>query len=253
MYSLRSTRVPYTNYGTGGPLNCPRRVVHECMYVHMCISMYVCMYAFTVCSLYDMCVCHLLQYISSTVSIQLAMTISTMESFTRTPTAQSSSPTSPSNISASLAAIATDISPPPPTKSTSPVSQTMPPQSTDTGMSPANTERRKTWSGNGKNSELTMSTVDDYIIVDLPSPATKDDTSSRVPSSEFFPVSQVILNPDDLSMCVVNIGLCVMLYSFQPAQTGAAIKVSVYICHTLYIHNPTHINGSPRLCTYTNM
>ncbi|XP_065907134.1 syntaxin-binding protein 5-like isoform X2 [Dysidea avara] len=161
---------------------------------------------------------------ANSISIQLAMTISTMESFTRTPTAQSSSPTSPSNISASLAAIATDISPPPPTKSTSPVSQTMPPQSTDTGMSPANTERRKTWSGNGKNSELTMSTVDDYIIVDLPSPATKDDTSSRVPSSEFFPVSQVILNPDDLSMCVVNIGLCVMLYSFQPAQTGAAIK-----------------------------
>jgi len=93
-------------------------------------------------------------------------------------------------------------------------------------MSAAN-DRRKTWSSNSKaNSELTMSTVDDYVIVDLPSPATKDDTSSSLPSSEFFPVSQVLLNPNDMSMCVVNIGLCVLLYSFQPTNTST-IKVCV--------------------------
>jgi len=75
-----------------------------------------------------------------------------------------------------------------------------------------------------------MNTVDDYVIVDLPSPASIDDTSSSSLSSDFFPVSQVLLNPNDMTMCVVNIGLCVMIYSFQPANTSATIKVSMSVC-----------------------
>jgi len=77
-----------------------------------------------------------------------------------------------------------------------------------------------------------MSTVDDYVVVDLPSPATKDDTSNSMPSSEFFPVSQVLFNPNDMSICVVNIGLCVLLYSFQPTNTSPikVCVVCVFVC-----------------------
>ena len=91
----------------------------------------------------------------------------------------------------------------------------------------ADDDKMKTWSSTSNPADLAMSTVDDYVIVDLPSPVVNDDDSSnRVPPSEFFPVSHVVLNPDDLTMCVVNIGLCVMLYSFQSAQMSPTVRVS---------------------------
>lgn len=75
-----------------------------------------------------------------------------------------------------------------------------------------------------------------------------DAIASTVPISEYFPVSHVILNNTDWSLTVVNVGLCVMLYTFQPSNPNTTVKVcdaciilnySTYFCKSielLYIH-----------------
>ena len=52
-----------------------------------------------------------------------------------------------------------------------------------------------------------------------------DAITSVVPMSEYFPVSHVILNDTDWSLTVINVGLCVMLYTFQSCKPSTAIKV----------------------------
>lgn len=52
-----------------------------------------------------------------------------------------------------------------------------------------------------------------------------DAIESVVPMSEYFPVSHVILNDTDWSLTVINVGLCVMLYTFQPSKPKASVKV----------------------------
>lgn len=69
---------------------------------------------------------------------------------------------------------------------------------------------------------------DDFVVIDLPSSddlVDTDTTPVEVPVSEYFPVSHVILNSVDWSLTVANVGLCVMIYSFQPSKPYTAIKV----------------------------
>ena len=53
-----------------------------------------------------------------------------------------------------------------------------------------------------------------------------------VPALDFFPVSHIILNNVDWSLTVVNIGLCVMIYSYQLSMPDTDIKV----CACTYMH-----------------
>ena len=68
----------------------------------------------------------------------------------------------------------------------------------------------------------------DYCIVELLS--SKDLGVSLL---DFFPVTHVILNNVDWSLTVVNIGLCVMIYSFQLSNPNNDIKVCI-ITYVLY-------------------
>ena len=56
----------------------------------------------------------------------------------------------------------------------------------------------------------------EFLMIELPSPEEL---------TEYFPVSHVILNNVDWSLTVVNDGLCVMIYSFQPSKPSTAVKV----------------------------
>ena len=69
--------------------------------------------------------------------------------------------------------------------------------------------------------------LSDYCIVEKPS-----SRDLGVSLLDFFPVSHVILNNVDWSLTVVNIGLCVMIYSFQPSNPNTDIKV----CIITYVH-----------------
>ena len=64
---------------------------------------------------------------------------------------------------------------------------------------------------------------DGFLVAELPS-----SSDLGLASTKFFPVSQLILNTVDWSLTVVNYGLCVMIYSFQPISE---IKVCTYM-HT---------------------
>jgi len=71
---------------------------------------------------------------------------------------------------------------------------------------------------------------DEFVIIDLPSPDDLIDSDTapvEVPVSEYFPVSHVILNSIDWSLTVVNVGLCIMIYSFQPSKPNTTIKVCI--------------------------
>ena len=78
--------------------------------------------------------------------------------------------------------------------------------------------------------------LDDFVIIELPSPQDTVDEGVpvEVPVSEYFPVGHVILNSVDWSLTVINAGLCVMIYSFQPSRPSGTIKVCTcyYILHS---------------------
>ena len=69
--------------------------------------------------------------------------------------------------------------------------------------------------------------LDDFVIIEIPSSqdAVDEGVPVEVPVSEYFPVGHVILNSVDWSLTVINVGLCVMIYSFQPSRPTAAVKV----------------------------
>lgn len=71
---------------------------------------------------------------------------------------------------------------------------------------------------------------DDFVIVERPPPEDMTDTVAPVdvPVSEYFPVAHVMVNSTDWSLTVVNVGLCVMIYSFQPSRPVTAVKVCTY-------------------------
>ena len=64
--------------------------------------------------------------------------------------------------------------------------------------------------------------LSDFCIVEKPS-----SSDLGVPVLDFFPVSHVILNNVDWSLTVVNIGLCVMIYSYQLSNPSTDIKVCI--------------------------
>ena len=78
----------------------------------------------------------------------------------------------------------------------------------------------------GQPYTITISDDDlsEYCVVELPS---SDDLG--VPALNFFPVSHIILNDVDWSLTVVNIGLCVMIYSYQLSNPNIDIKVCTYV------------------------
>ena len=78
--------------------------------------------------------------------------------------------------------------------------------------------------------------LDDFVIIELPSPqdAVDEGVPVEVPVSEYFPVGHVILNSVDWSLTVINAGLCVMIYSFQPSRPSGAIKVCT--CYHYILH-----------------
>ena len=71
---------------------------------------------------------------------------------------------------------------------------------------------------------------DDFVIVERPPPEDVTDTVApvEVPVSEYFPVAHVTVNSTDWSLTVVNVGLCLMIYSFHPSRPVTAIKVCTH-------------------------
>ena len=78
--------------------------------------------------------------------------------------------------------------------------------------------------------------LDEFVIVELPSSqdAVGEAVPVEVPVLDYFPVSHVTLNNVDWSLTVVNVGLCVMIYSFQSSRPNNAIKV----CNFVYVYKP---------------
>ena len=78
--------------------------------------------------------------------------------------------------------------------------------------------------------------LDDFVIIELPSPQdiVDEGVPVEVPVSEYFPVGHVILNSVDWSLTVINAGLCVMIYSFQPSRPSGAVKVCT--CYHYILH-----------------
>ena len=80
---------------------------------------------------------------------------------------------------------------------------------------------------------------DEFVIIDMPPPSSDDAVDEaipvEVPVSEYFPVAHVILNSTDWSLTIVNVGMCVMIYSFQPSRPNTAIKVCKNYCVHTYI------------------
>ena len=115
------------------------------------------------------------------------------------------------------------IEPSNPSINSAPVDPT-PHQETDKAANPeVNNEETNDF---GQPYTITISDDDlsEYCVVELPS---SDDLG--VPALNFFPVSHIILNDVDWSLTVVNIGLCVMIYSYQLSNPNIDIKVCTYI------------------------
>ena len=88
--------------------------------------------------------------------------------------------------------------------------------------------------------------LDDFVIIEIPSSqdAVDEGIPVEVPVSEYFPVGHVTLNSVDWSLTVINVGLCVMIYSFQPSRPNAAIKVCVcLVCVCMYMCNGMTMEG----------
>ena len=88
---------------------------------------------------------------------------------------------------------------------------------------------------------------DEFVIIDMPVPSSDDAVDEaipvEVPVSEYFPVAHVILNSTDWSLTIVNVGMCVMIYSFQPSRPNTAIKVCKNYCVHTYICIVYHITN----------
>ena len=91
-----------------------------------------------------------------------------------------------------------------------------------------------------KPQKPSVADLEEFVIIDMPPPSSGDTVDevipAEVPVSEYFPVAHVILNSTDWSLTIVNVGMCVMIYSFQSSRPSTAIKVCKKYCVHMHMH-----------------